>query len=83
MHADAFLNLVALLDFFPSLPLSGVHGLGKGGELVVYADVLQVSPIGLQAHVQRDCVAFRIFPVRDARWHLPILLVFRRNLARR
>lgn len=65
LNCDCVRDLVSLLSLFSCLTFGSVHGISHCCVPRVNRDVLQVSPIGLQPHVQRDGVTIGVLPVRN------------------
>jgi hypothetical protein len=64
-NRDSVRDLVSLFCLFSSLTLGSVHGISHCCVPWVDRDILQVTAIGLKAHVQRDGVAIGVLPIRD------------------
>ena len=82
-HSQRLLNFVPLLDFFSSLSLCCVQGIGKLCVSFIDRCVLQASAVCLESHVQWNGITSRILPVGDASWHFPIFLILCGDLPRR
>ena len=82
-HLDGVLDLVSLFSFHSSLALGSVQYVCHLGVPAINRGVLQATTVGLQTHMQWDCVAIRVLPVRNASRHIAVLHVLRCELARR
>mmetsp|Transcript_65212 Transcript_65212/g.172808 ORF Transcript_65212/g.172808 Transcript_65212/m.172808 type:complete len:284 (+) Transcript_65212:240-1091(+) len=70
-------HIITNLDFLSGFALGEIQVLTESSELVIHGHILEISAVCCQTLVQRYCVTFYIFPVRNAWRNLPVFLVLR------
>src|SRR2546421_5134770 len=77
------LHLRSLPDLFSCVPIGCKKRFGELRKLVVDCDILQTASVGCQPLIERNGIAFGVFPIRNWWWNLPSFLIFSRKLSGR